>query len=476
MLKGASLLLFSLGGFLGGTAIVTYYGLSVDYPLTYLALTIFCLVVVPKKSSFWLILAVSLGFVSSFVAVSHFNAAQKMPAEGPAIIRGFITSEPEIKGKSQKFMVLTESGARIEVITSQFPSHALGQQVLVGGRVMKTSDKQDLLKRRGGRIYFPQKIHLVEGVRPPANLKFRSSLVNIKNILQEQVRRYLQEPGSELINGIIFGTRQGLSKTLNELLIASGTIHIIALSGFNITIIIDFFRRVTLHFHRTISLFFSTFGIIAFVLATALSASVVRAAIMGWIWLYSRHCGRQGEPIVAILLSAAIMVAINPYILLYDVGFQLSFAALLGLIYLSPIIIRKIAFFGRPLADILGPTLAATIMTVPLLAFYFERFSVISPLSNIFILPFIPMLMLAGFILSLLGLMAPPLAASFAVVPWLLTEYMLRVIKFFGEMAYAQYPFQGGTPAVFAGYYLVVGLFIWLEGRLWKKRNFLLPL
>lgn len=386
---------------------------------------------------------------------------------------GTIVTEPVVSGKSQRFTI-SDKNNYFEVYTNQFPTFSYGEKIKLKGKNKLTNEKQDKLKKLSGKLFYPQIKSLgkeTESLSASQNLRIK--LIKLKNKLSENINKNLPEPASGLVNGVLFGTKAGLSDRLIGLLIASGTIHIIALSGYNITLVVHFFRNISKGLPRLLSFLLPIIGILLFVAATAFSASVVRAAIMGIFLLLANFYGRQDEPLVAILLSASLMTLENPYILLYDIGFQLSFTAFIGLIYLTPVLKPLFAGLGMNAAENISSSLAATLTTIPILSFNFERFSIIAPLANVFILPFVPLLMALGIILALLGLISDYLAKLFALIPWLLAEYFFRAFKLFGELAISQIAYKINSPLLLIGYYFLgFELLILLRKKLWKKKGF----
>jgi len=158
---------------------------------------------------------------------------------------------------------------------------------------------------------------------------------------------------------------------------------------------------------------------------------------MGGLFLLGQKIGRRSVSSRAIVIAAGIMLVINPLLLFYDVGFQLSFLAVLGIIYLSPAFRRwlrfvpEVKFFN--FRSILVMTFSAYIFTLPILIYNFGRVSLIGPLTNVLILPFIYWIMIFGFIFSLAGMFWQPLAWILSWPVWFLLTYLLKVVEFFSQ-------------------------------------------
>ena len=168
-------------------------------------------------------------------------------------------------------------------------------------------------------------------------------------------------------------------------------------------------------------------------------ASAVRASIMGWMVVLAMYLGRLNKSTNALLLVAALMLAFNPKLLLDDIGFQLSFSAVLGIIHFSPFIEKWLQSVQNFLAlrDVLIMTFAAQIATSPLIIFYFERLSLISPVVNLLVVPTLPYLMMAGLGAIFLSLALPMLSLYLFWPVYFLLSYIIKIIELFSLIPYA---------------------------------------
>lgn len=248
----------------------------------------------------------------------------------------------------------------------------------------------------------------------------------------------IPEPQAGLLNGILFGVKATLSKDLYNALITTGTLHIIALSGMNISIIVGFVNLFLLRFlKRPIANVATSFIIIGFISFVGISPSVLRAAIMAGITLLGISFGRQTWPILAWILAVIIMLVLNP-LWFFDLSFQLSVLATLGIILYGKKSEqekqetrdwRLVSSLKRLVSDDLRVTLAAQVFTIPLIIFQFQRISLISPLTNILIGWLIGPVTLVGFILVIVGLVWMPLAHVVAWVLWMPLTVIIEVIR-----------------------------------------------
>jgi competence protein ComEC len=264
-------------------------------------------------------------------------------------------------------------------------------------------------------------------------------LLQIKEAFTKRLSGLFYEPQNSLLVGILIGGHGTLPKTVVDNFNNTGVSHIIAVSGFNITIIISALASLAYVVGRRASFWLATSTIIAFVIITGASASVVRAAIMGFLLLIALSIGRQYSIGPALFFAGLIMLIINPKILFWDVGFQLSFAATLGIIYFMPVLNQLTEKLPQAFGvkTLILTTLSAIAATLPIILFNFGTLSFSAPLVNLLILPFVPATMLFGF-LSILPFVGPGFAL---VANWLLI-YILKVTDFFAHVPYSSLNIQ----------------------------------
>jgi competence protein ComEC len=265
----------------------------------------------------------------------------------------------------------------------------------------------------------------------------KAKLINFKDKVKTIFKTSLPKKQSAFLSGITIGSREDFSEEFKEKMSLSGTTHLVALSGYNISIIAWSVGLLLASFFSTsVSFYLSILVIILFVIMAGAEASIVRAAIMGIILLLSTQTERMFNPRNAIVVSAFIMVLFNPRILLFDIGFQLSFVALLGIVYLSPVF-KKILRIQSPgflsWKENMVITASAQIMALPILLFSFGTFSLSSILANILILGVIPFTMAIGFIMAGVGLFSTFLAKILGGLVGVLISYEFFIIDIFSK-------------------------------------------
>jgi competence protein ComEC len=243
----------------------------------------------------------------------------------------------------------------------------------------------------------------------------------------------------------------------------TGTTHIVAVSGYNLTIVITYIALFLGIFSRKLKFWGSVFMIVAFVIMTGAPASVVRAGILAGLVALGHFEGRRVKMTILLLLVAAVMLSFNPYALKYDISFQLSFLAFAGLVYLGPIIakIKLIRSLPNILKSSFCETMAAQIFVLPILIFYFGRVSVVSPIVNILILWMIPTAMGLIFAVGLAGLIWLSFGQVVGYLGWLLLKYIIVVVESFSKIPWAAYELKTAEWWWMIIYYGVLGLIIY---------------
>ncbi len=273
---------------------------------------------------------------------------------------------------------------------------------------------------------------------PAGRWNVTARLAVLKNKIENQINNNLHEPQSGLARGILVGSRDWLTTGLRDQFVRSGTIHIIALSGYNITIVVEaMLATLGAIFSVTVAWIVSIFGIVLFVILTGASTTAIRAGIMGGIVILAKLVGRKtyiGRVLVLTIIAMGIM---NPFTILYDVSFQLSVLATIGLIYITPKILHKFLWvtdkFG--IRDVVATTVGTNIAVLPLILFTMGAMSLVSIPANVLILPLMPLVMGLTFLL-VLCFFIPSLSILFAFPLSILLTFVLWVIMLFASVPF----------------------------------------
>ena len=491
----SKIFLFSLIAFIAGVAARSF--MFVPYAAVWLgaigAVTVFAVGISRKERAVWIS---GLFFAAVLLGIFRYDMVERVRPDlsrwyGAALgAEGIVWQEPEQSQNAarMKVRIIGIDGARLErpffvlATVRRFPHYQIGDALRLEGVIERPENFGEFdyishLARDSvfAVMAFPEIEKTGEGQGP----RLATVLARVKNAFEANIDAVLPEPHAAFLKGLTLGDRESLPSELVEQFRRTGTSHIVALSGYNITMIGRFFSTALLAATAPFQLTFwiSTSAIVLFVLLTGASASVVRAGIMGVLVLVAEKGGRLYQMRNALAFAGAAMIFHNPYVLRFDAGFQLSFLATLGLVYLSPHVenaiprLRSKPDFGHggdrqalfPLRRTLIETLSAQLAVLPLLIYLFGQISMISPLVNVMVLVAVPYAMTAGFITGGLGFVSHLLSQAAGWINWLLLEYILRVIGFSARIPFAAIEAGGVTLTVLAGMYF------WFGWRIWKR-------
>jgi competence protein ComEC len=369
------------------------------------------------------------------------------------------------------------------VRAGRYPEFRTGDRLRVSGPLETPPEFEgfsyrDYLARKGiySLVRYPQVERLDQGQGSP----FWMAISAFKDRARDLIARLIPEPEASLLQGILLGIEGGIPEDLYDQFNATGTSHIIVISGANITVVAALFART---FGRLLgkrrAYVFTMAGIVLYVLLVGADAVVVRAGVMGGLYVTARHLGRRSTAYVSLCASAILLTGINPQAL-WDVGFQLSFAATLSLILFTPPIERlleraltrvvspeRAREALRYLNDALVVTLAAQILTLPLIVTHFGRLSLVAPLANLLILPVQPPIMITGGAAVLVGLVPflEPVAQVVAWLPWLCLAYTVAVVRWMAGWPLASVPVDQAVATWLALGYGLLLVVAWLMSR-----------
>jgi len=281
----------------------------------------------------------------------------------------------------------------------------------------------------------------------------------VRDWFVEGIKRSIPEPEASLGIGYLVGQRQALPADLITALQVVGLTHVVVASGYNLTILVRLSRRLFIKISKYLSVLASGLMIVAFISITGASPSMVRAGLVSGLSLLAWYYGRKFHPVVLLLFVMAITVIINPSYIWGDLGWQLSFAAFAGVMILAPLAGRYL-FDNKKLnviSQILIETVSAQIVTAPIIVLSFSQLSNVSIISNLLVLPFVPLAMLLTFIAGVGGLIAPSLASIIGLPAKWLLSYMISVVNNLASLPWAASSVNISW-LVFAGCYLLIVL------------------
>ncbi|MBY0376518.1 ComEC family competence protein [Patescibacteria group bacterium] len=370
-------------------------------------------------------------------------------------LTGEIIDEPDQRENNQKITVETElQGQKTKILMSVGLGEDLkyGDAIKFSGKLQKpenflpdqgkTFDYINYLRKDG--IYYLVNYGSVEVTSHSNGSFIKSALFNIKEKFLEKMSFAISSPENLLMGGLILGEKSQFDQSLRKSFVDTGTIHIVALSGYNVTIVAEWimqlFSRISF-VPKNFGIGFGIFSIILFILMTGGSSTAIRAGIMAILALVARATGRNYDVARALILAGVFMILLNPLLLVYDVSFQLSFIATVAVIFLAPRIEKYFKWVPEffQLRDIVTVTCAAYIFVAPFILYEMGNFSLVALPANILILPFIPFTMMLGFITGFAGLVWYGFGVPIGFISYIFLRYELAVIAFFSHLPFAAF-------------------------------------
>ena len=289
-----------------------------------------------------------------------------------------------------------------------------------------------------------------------------ASLFRIKSRFEKALSEALPEPHGALASGLLLGGKQSLGASWIEKFRTAGIVHIIVLSGYNMTIVATWLVVLFRFMGFVGSLSVGALGIVLFAIMTGGGATVLRAALMAILALVAKATGRTYEMSRALLFAGALMVLQNPSILAFDPSFQLSFLASLGLIFIAPILEMKVTLWSHTkwFREILIATLATQIAVFPLLLSQTGMFSLVALPVNLLVLPVIPLTMFFGFIAGVVALLFPSLAFIAGLPAFGLLSWILDIADYASRLPFAALHVPALSPLIIFFMYALVALWV----------------
>lgn len=403
-----------------------------------------------------LIVAVASSFTLGYWRMDAMEARydEQVVAFAPAVsqevsFEGMIVRDPELRETNVVLFVEVEgSEQRIRVSASRELEVDYGDFVRVTGVLARPEPFESAF----GRMFPYERYLRVHGVTHTISFAdvgvvshgggqgMLRMLFRAKQRFAESVASLLPEPHASLALGLVLGEKHGLGDKLKSVFRMVGIIHIVVLSGYNLTIVAEALMRLLQPiFLPRMRALIGALAIVAFAVAVGPSATVVRATIMALLVLFARATGRTYVALRALLLAGACMIALNPHALAFDPGFQFSYLATLGLILLGPLVDRVVSFLPSyaGMREYASATIATQIAVAPLILWSIGTVSVIAVVANVLILIAVPIAMLLVFITGIIGLIAPTL--TFAAYPaYLVLTYILGAAEVLSRVPFAE--------------------------------------
>jgi competence protein ComEC len=269
---------------------------------------------------------------------------------------------------------------------------------------------------------------------------FNFYLYRVKKYFWENLDVHLVEPASSLAKAFLLANQKEISKATRQDFSRTGLSHVVAISGLHMAIIMVLLEKffIGLGLSRKKSFSFICLVILFYLLLIGFISPAIRSALMIFMVLAGTSLGRNTSALYSLLLSGDILLLLKPAMLLYDISFQLSFLAILGMVLYANFFETKLFWITNRLKirAILAVTLSAQVFTWPLIVYYFGTFSLIAPVANFFILPFLPFILVLSLLLAVVGIW--PVVASLVAWPlFILLKIMTEITKFLADLPWA---------------------------------------
>lgn len=403
----------------------------------------------------------SIFFLAFVFGIFRFHMVDVLPpeiyerqVEQKVSFSGKIIDEPNLKENNQQLIVeILGRKEKIGILltTGLDVDYKYGDEINFFGKLEKpenfttdTGKEFDYVNylRKDGILYtigYP-KIEIIS--RGNGN-KIQSILFFAKKKFLEEMNFVINTPENLLMGGLILGEKSSFSQALRQSFVDTGTIHIVALSGYNVTIVAEWIIKLFAFLPIAFAIGTGIFAIILFILMTGANSTAIRAGIMAILALFARATGRNYDVTRALLFAAVFMVFINPFILAFDVSFQLSFIATMAVIFFAPRIEKYFTWVTKSfgLRDIVSVTFAAYVFVFPFILYKMGNFSLVALPANVLILPFIPFTMMLGFLTGFAGLLWYGFAVPLGFISYLFLHYELIVVGFFSSLPFAAFSF-----------------------------------
>jgi competence protein ComEC len=438
---------FLLGVLLRSFVLIDFYLITLFVFLSFFVMLLFMVL----KNNWGMIgglFILMLSFGAMRFSLNDIPPPQDLEAQVGArvTLNGYVTEEPEVKASGEKLIMIIQKGVYV-LVNAGSAGVDYGDKIAVTGKLErpenfltdqgKVFDYINYLRKDGilYTISFPKIKIISRGNGSP----LQANLFKLKQKFIERVNYAIAPPESTLMGGLILGEKSSFDESLRKSFIDTGTIHMVALSGYNVTIVADWVMKFFSFLSAAMSFYLGIITIILFILMTGSTSTAIRAGIMAVLALFARQTGRNYDAGRILVLAAAGMVFFNPLLLVYDVSFQLSFIATVAVIFVAPRIekyFQKVPEqFG--MRDIVSVTSAAYLFVAPFILYKMGSLSLVAIPANILILPLVPLTMLFGFITGFLGLIWKFLAIPFGYLSYILLQYELSIVKIFSKFSFA---------------------------------------
>lgn len=415
----------------------------------------------------FVVVALLAGMVIAFVRSSTELEGQAYIGQfygQNVVVSGVIEGDPETDENTTKFKLKNlKFGENGEYATSgkMYVSENKNEELAREDTVVLSGKLAEGFGTYAGYMYKPE---IVKWSRPEPG----DWVLSTRNWFAERITALVPEPQVKLGLSYLLGMKAGLPDELDDNLRTVGLVHIVVASGAHLAILVEVARRIFGKMSRFIGALFSTLFVIFFMAMVGWTPSIMRAGIMTILAILAWAVGREFSPWRIILLVAAVTLVVEPMFII-NLGWLLSFASFAGIMILGPKLTKFLYGNKKPgfVMEIVLTTIAATVMTLPIILYYYGTMSLISVVANLLILPTLPIAMGLTFATGVLAGI-PGVEVAVAFVATKILEFHIAVVEFFGGMKSFMVEITPGQVWVFL-MYIVIAVFL-LMG--WVRRKY----
>ena len=393
-------------------------------------------------------------------------------------VRTFATSsETNTGGRGTSDVIVTSTNSAVSkdipktgivIFSKNDLEFHYGDEINVSGKLEKPANfmtDQDMefdyvnyLRKDG--IYYTMKNPKIEILSSGHGNPIKRVMFFWKEKFNEAIGKVVPAPESTVLDGIILGDRYAFSQQLRQIFMDTGTIHIVTIGGYHVTLVAQWIMEIFGFLPKFAGIGTGIASIFLYVIATGGAQTSIRAGIMATLALFASATGRMYDSGRALVLAAIIMILINPFVLAYDVSFELSFIATVAIIFLSP---RLLPFFNwipwKWLREIVTITSSMYAFALPFVLFRIGNLSLVALPANILIVPLMPVTMIAGFITGFAGLISPVLAIIPGKLAFLLLYFQIGAVALISHLPFAAVAIQNFSLPIAL---VIYGIFFWI--------------
>jgi len=481
-------------GFTSGVLARSFFAIDWYGILFLLFLGFVCAVLSRMSETSRMALATSIVFIASACGIARYHildTSADREAYNSCIgvictIDAIVVREPDVRENNTRLTleIMDEDGhrftrGRILAYVDRYPAYHYGDVLRFTGEL---SFPESFASDDTGRVFdYPAYLRkdgiAYQAFRPTLEMTDTHAgnpvytfILGMKESFLAGLSRALPEPESSLAGGLIVGAKRALGETLlNDFRIA-GVVHLVVLSGYNVTIVAEAAMRALAFLPVAFASSVGAIGIAVFALMTGAGATVVRASLMALLVILARRIGRPHAMERGLMIAGVVMVAHNPFILVFDASFQLSFLATLALVLVVPIIEPYLSRIPEQfgLREIVATTLATQLFVLPFIVYLMGDVSLIALLTNVLILGVVPAAMFFGFVGGIAGMGGTTLGIILATPAYVILAYILGVVDILAHVPFATFH----IPAFpFGVVVLVYVLYVYAIYMLNKRRS-----